>query len=145
MNQYLVSKDSLDVLNYLYSGSKLPDPIPDEWVECLQQLKEYNLVIYRIAGHKEVPGDADHFLSKPVYEISITETGKAYVESVMANSAFSEKQLEILQGISDRLERRVDVAQLEAERAGKDSRIATIQSWIAIGISVLALIFQAIR
>lgn len=139
MSQLLISKDSLSVLGHLYSGAKLPNPLPDEWEDCLKQLSKHNLVIYQIIGHDRIPGETGFFASRPIYEIVITETGKAYYESVQARSEFSEKQLEILQGISDRLEQRVDVAQKDAERAKKDSRTATIQSWIAIVISLISL------
>lgn len=139
MNQILISENSLNVLEYLFVGKTLPDPLPDGWDECLQQLSENDMIVYKVVGHKSLPG---YPFPYPIYEVSITETGRAYFESVRANSAFSNKQLEILQGISDRFEQRVAIAQKEAERAKKDSHTATVQSWIAIGVSVLTFLFQ---
>ena len=144
MDHLLISKDSFSVLEYLYSGKKLPDPLPNEWDDCLKQLSENKLAVYRIVGHRNTSGETGFPFSMPLYEVSITESGKAYYESVLSNSEFSEKQLAILQGISDRLERRVTVAEEEAQRAKKDARTATIQSWIAIAVSVLALLLPII-
>lgn len=144
MDQLLISKDSFEVLRCLYSGSELPSPLPDGWDDCLRQLEENKLIVHRLTGHENVPGETGFFSMRPLYDVHITETGKAYFESVLVKSEFSEKQLSILQGISDRLERRVGVAEEEARRAKKDARTASIQSWIAIGISVLALLLPLI-
>lgn len=139
----LISNDSFAVLELLYSGSDLPDPLPDD---CLRQLKENGLIVHQIIGHHRNPDPTavGAFAILPDYETYITEKGKAYYESVQSDSEFSEKQLAILQGISDRLERRVDVAEEEAQRAKKDARIASLQSWIAIVISVLSLFMPKI-
>lgn len=149
MNNLIVSNDSFSVLKLLYEGATIEQPYPDPQ---LRQLKEAGLVIYQVADFRPVE-DGKFTIHNPIYEIRITETGKAYVEWREREFEMSERRLQSLEKMSDSLKKEVESAEAQiqslnevsealkeqTESAKRDARTATIQSWVAIAISIIAI------
>ena len=147
MSKMIISNDSYEILEALYTGAPLPSPVSED---CLRQLKSNGLARYSVIDSRPDPsltGPSGRPLLCPVFKIDITEDGKSFVErhredilSDQETSDYYNLQIDALNKIADELERRVSVAEADAEQATKDARRARIQSWIAIAISAIAIV-----
>ena len=154
MSDLIVSNDSFAVLKLLYDGAAIEQPYPDPQ---LRQLKEAGLAIYQVAGFQPVE-EGKFSVHNPIYEISITEAGKAYVEWREREIEMSERRIRSLEKMSESLKKDVESAEAQirslnemsstlkaqADSAEKDARKAAIRSWIAIGISIAAIAAEVI-
>lgn len=148
MSDILISNEAIEILGLLYNNSQLPDDVSDD---SLAQLKDYGLIIHRIVGHEENPNASSFFRIYPIYETYITEDGKAYFESIQQKNSDVSDQINALNNIAKSLRERVNIAEedlklykQDLEDAKEISKSAVIRSWIAIGISVFAVIVQII-
>lgn len=106
MSDLIVSNDSFAVLKLLYDGAAIEQPYPDPQ---LRQLKEAGLAIYQVAGFRPVE-EGKFSVHNPIYEISITEAGKAYVEWREREIEMSERRIRSLEKMSESLKKDVESA-----------------------------------
>lgn len=130
-----VSNEAFSFLMDLCSGKELcPSDFPQS---VLTYLKDLGFIELRITGYAD--SSADLLGSIPLYQVAVTESGRAYTEKAAAERTSVEQHIRSLEEMNRKFSEGLELYKKELEEAKSDTKKAAIRSWVAIIISIAAI------
>lgn len=129
----MISNESFEILKMLYAGH--PVSCSDAIRPYLSHLKKNGYIDYKFSSRKDEAGRRYIFYEN----IRITESGRSYVQEAEAMNNSLQGQLSVLREMADTAKKELALHEQQILDAKKESKSAAVRSWIAIGISILAI------